>query len=184
MRGGTHCCVVNHWYDVVMSRTTTTPAAPPRLSAEDRHLWQAWVIAGRALTSALDRTLADEVQFTLIDYELLDQLAGSEEPRRMCDLGASVALTRSGATRAITRLERSGLVRRLPSPTDGRSTVVELTGEGRERQAAARGIFEDLISEHFLAHLDQADRETLTRTSGRFLNSVMGTPVCQSELAG
>jgi len=35
-------------------------------------------------------------------------------------------------TNAVDRLEAAGLVRRLPHPTDGRATLVEITGLGRE----------------------------------------------------
>lgn len=35
-------------------------------------------------------------------------------------------------TNAVDRLEVAGLVRRLPHPTDGRATLVEITGLGRE----------------------------------------------------
>lgn len=34
-------------------------------------------------------------------------------------------------TNAVDRLEAAGLVRRLPHPTDGRSSLIEVTGEGR-----------------------------------------------------
>jgi DNA-binding MarR family transcriptional regulator len=167
---------------------TTTAAAPirseTRLAPEDSGAWRSWVLAGRALTTALDRTLGEEEQLTLIDFELLTELRGSEEARRMCDLGASVALTRSGATRAITRLEKVGLVRRLPSPTDGRSTVVELTPEGRRRQASASRVFARVTQEHFFALLGADDREVLERTSDLIRRSVMGAPICRSELAG
>ena len=34
-------------------------------------------------------------------------------------------------TNAVDRLERAGLVARFPHPTDGRTTLIELTAEGR-----------------------------------------------------
>ena len=35
-------------------------------------------------------------------------------------------------TNAVDRLEAAGLVRRLPHPTDGRATLIEITEDGRE----------------------------------------------------
>jgi len=167
-----------------MSQTLPVPTRAALLTAEDADVWRTWVLAGRALTTALDRTLGEEEQLTLIDYELLTELKCSTRARRMCDLGTSVALTRSGTTRAITRLEKAGLVRRLPSPTDGRSTVVELTPRGDQRQRSASEVFERVTEEHFFALLGAPERQTLARTSDLIRRSVMGDPICRSELAG
>ena len=38
----------------------------------------------------------------------------------------------TSVTNAVDRLEAAGLVRRRPHPTDGRGTLVELTGAGRD----------------------------------------------------
>lgn len=51
-------------------------------------------------------------------------------------------------TNAVDRLQDAGLVRRSPHPTDGRTTLVELTAEGRtlaKRSTAAlnTGVFSD-----------------------------------------
>jgi DNA-binding MarR family transcriptional regulator len=42
-------------------------------------------------------------------------------------------------TNAVDRLEAAGLVRRLPHPTDGRSSLVEVTEEGRRLALKATG---------------------------------------------
>jgi DNA-binding MarR family transcriptional regulator len=42
-------------------------------------------------------------------------------------------------TNAVDRLEAAGLVRRLPHPTDGRSSLIELTNEGRRLALKATG---------------------------------------------
>jgi DNA-binding MarR family transcriptional regulator len=38
----------------------------------------------------------------------------------------------TSVTNAVDRLEAAGLVERLPHPTDGRATLVQITGSGRE----------------------------------------------------
>lgn len=43
----------------------------------------------------------------------------------------------TSVTNAVDRLESAGLVRRVAHPTDGRATLVEVTGEGRARALAA-----------------------------------------------
>jgi len=52
-------------------------------------------------------------------------------------MGQRLMIHPTSVTNIIDRLERQGLVRRLPHPTDGRTTLAELTGDGRSlaRQA-------------------------------------------------
>ena len=50
----------------------------------------------------------------------------------MLALGAHLDLDKSSTTGLVTRAERRGLVRRSPSPHDGRAVLVDLTPLGRE----------------------------------------------------
>ena len=43
----------------------------------------------------------------------------------------------TSVTNAVDRLEAAGLVRRLPHPTDGRGTLVQITDDGRAQALAA-----------------------------------------------
>ena len=47
----------------------------------------------------------------------------------------------TSVTNAVDRLEAAGLVRRLAHPTDGATTLVEITAEGRDRALAQRRIW-------------------------------------------
>ncbi len=47
-------------------------------------------------------------------------------------LGKGLMLSSAGVTSRIDRLERRGLVRRLPDPDDRRGVIIELTDEGAE----------------------------------------------------
>jgi len=47
-------------------------------------------------------------------------------------LGKGLMLSSAGVTSRIDRLERRGLVRRLPHPDDRRGVIIELTDEGAE----------------------------------------------------
>jgi DNA-binding MarR family transcriptional regulator len=80
-----------------------------------------------------------------------------------------LALSRSGATRLIDRLEADGLVRRTSCDTDRRGAWAELTdaGYGRLREASPthlRG-----VAEHFLDRMPASDLESL----GRILDQVL-----------
>ncbi|HXS72051.1 MAG TPA: MarR family transcriptional regulator [Patescibacteria group bacterium] len=62
----------------------------------------------------------------------LSALRVSGPPHRLSPtrLGRGLMLSSAGVTSRIDRLERRGLVRRLPDPDDRRGVIVELTDEG------------------------------------------------------
>ncbi|MDA2804520.1 MarR family winged helix-turn-helix transcriptional regulator [Nocardiopsis suaedae] len=47
-------------------------------------------------------------------------------------IGERLMVHPTSVTNTIDRLERQGFVRRKPNPSDGRGTLAEITGEGRE----------------------------------------------------
>ncbi len=62
-------------------------------------------------------------------------------PCRLSDLVRTEQIKQPALTAAITKLERDGLVRRSPDPTDGRASMLSLTAAGRSivaRRHAAR----------------------------------------------
>lgn len=68
------------------------------------------------------------------DYGLLVALRRVGAPHRLTpsDLARSQMMTSGGMTAAIDRLERKGLVTRVPNPNDRRGSLVELTDAGRK----------------------------------------------------
>lgn len=71
------------------------------------------------------------------DFDTLIRLARSPGRRlRMSDLAAQTALSTSGITRIVDRLERKGLVRRESCPGDRRSCLTVVTDAGAELLAA------------------------------------------------
>lgn len=51
-------------------------------------------------------------------------------PQRQVDLVETLESDAGTMTRSLARLEKVGLVRRSPSPTDGRAVIVEVTEAG------------------------------------------------------
>jgi DNA-binding MarR family transcriptional regulator len=52
-------------------------------------------------------------------------------------MGERLQLHPTSVTNIVDRLEADGLVKRIPHPTDRRTTLAEITDAGRERRAAA-----------------------------------------------
>ncbi|MGL5114717.1 MAG: MarR family winged helix-turn-helix transcriptional regulator [Beijerinckiaceae bacterium] len=84
---------------------------------------------------------------------LLDDVTASE-------IAASTAFPKNTLSRAVNRLIKLGLVRRLPSPTDRRAQPLSLTTRGREMLDEAIPRFVAL-EEQMLAPLSLIERETL-----------------------
>jgi DNA-binding MarR family transcriptional regulator len=59
------------------------------------------------------------------------------EPRTLTELGAELGVSKQAAAKVVGELERRGLIRRTPSPADGRATILHLTQSGRLLVATA-----------------------------------------------
>jgi DNA-binding MarR family transcriptional regulator len=85
-----------------------------------------------SLTAELDRVHGQR-GLSGTDFDTLIRLARSPDQRlRMTDLAAQTALSTSGITRIVDRLERRGLVRRQSVAVDRRSWLAVLTEAGDE----------------------------------------------------
>lgn len=89
------------------------------------------------IQSAVDGALKPH-GLTFARYEALVLLTfarRSSLPMRV--MGERLQLHPTSVTNIVDRLERDGLVKRVPHPTDRRTTLVEITEEGRARHADA-----------------------------------------------
>jgi DNA-binding MarR family transcriptional regulator len=55
----------------------------------------------------------------------------------MARAGTLLQVHPTSITNAVSRLEKAGLVRREPHPSDGRAVLIQITGPGRELTAEA-----------------------------------------------
>lgn len=94
-------------------------------------------------------------------YEVLAWVAWNEAcgSPSLSQLAEQLQVTPSTVTSAIDRLEADGLLRRVPHPSDARTTLAEITRAGRDLVAAATA---ELNAKVFGAlHLSPRERETL-----------------------
>ena len=97
------------------------------------------------------------------EFEVLLRLVRNEGHRlRMSDLAAQTALSTSGITRVVDRLERDGLVCRETCVSDRRGFWAALTSEGEKRIAGAIEGHVALVDEYFTGQLTPAELEALT----------------------
>jgi DNA-binding MarR family transcriptional regulator len=102
--------------------------------------------AQQILLATLDGVLRPR-SLTFARYEALVLLGFSRRgslPLRV--IGERLMVHPTSVTNIIDRLERQGLVRRRPNPSDGRGKLAEITPKGREVMAAATA---DLMAAEF-----------------------------------
>jgi MarR family 2-MHQ and catechol resistance regulon transcriptional repressor len=88
------------------------------------------------------------------EFEVQLRLLRSPGQRlRMSDLAAQTALSTSGITRVVDRLERDGLVRRESCASDRRGFWAALTPAGEERITATLDEHTRLIEQYFTGQL-------------------------------
>ena len=126
----------------------------------------------RHLKQARQATLADN---GLEDYEYatLHFLGGSGPDHRATPsaIAAWQQMSPSGITGRLDALEKRGFIRRIPSPSDRRKVIVELTEEGRQ---AWLSTFNPQGNEEVrvLAALDPEEREQFNRMLRRMMKVV------------
>jgi MarR family transcriptional regulator, organic hydroperoxide resistance regulator len=94
------------------------------------------------LWNAVDARLKSEFDLPLTHFEpmsVMDRLPGC----RVYDISTELGITTGGTSKLVDRIEASGYCRRLPNPADRRSSLVELTDEGRRMFSEAGVAFDD-----------------------------------------
>ncbi len=94
------------------------------------------------LWNAVDARLRAELQLPLTHFEpmsVIDRQPGC----RVYDIATELVITTGGTSKLVDRIEASGYCRRLPNPADRRSSLLELTPEGRRVLDEARLVFDD-----------------------------------------
>lgn len=87
------------------------------------------------LLESLQQECLEPVGLTFVEYTVLRVLEdGEKSPSRLAEY---VVRTTGGMTKIVDRLERRGLVHRVPDPDDRRGVLVALTVDGRELGAKA-----------------------------------------------
>lgn len=85
---------------------------------------------------------------TAQQYQALLAIGCGPDPMTMKDLAEHLLLQQHAATQMVDRLQKAGLVDRRPSPADGRSVVLNLTGPGAQ-------LLTDLAEQHLAEMLKQ-----------------------------
>jgi NAD(P)H-dependent FMN reductase/DNA-binding MarR family transcriptional regulator len=108
---------------------------------------------------------------------VLIELAKHGGARSQAELVRFLGRDRSTVTKTLQAMERTGLIARQPSDTDGRAVMVALTDKGRRLEPLARDVWTEL-ERRTVAGLEENDRRVLMKA----LASVRGS-LSSPELA-
>lgn len=108
----------------------------------------------QVLTQRADQILAP-IDLTFARYELLVRLYFHAESLPLSQLGKQLQIHQTSITSLVDRLEKQGLIKRTPHPTDRRSTLAEMTPAGR----ALTGKAINLLNSELFRDLGLADGE-------------------------
>jgi DNA-binding MarR family transcriptional regulator len=99
---------------------------------------------------------------SIADFDVLNTLrrVGDAQGGRPADMARYSLITTGAMTSRLDRLERAGLIRRLPDPADRRGVLVRLTAQGSK---VARQALHEVVAanEAFLKPLNSHQRESV-----------------------
>src|SRR4051812_10192844 len=102
-----------------------------KLSDAELDTWRAFLSAHARVTKRISRDLTEAGLPDLTWYDVLWALHRADDRRlRIRELAREVALSSTGMTRFVDRLEEQGLVRREAVPGDRRGAYAVITDDG------------------------------------------------------
>jgi DNA-binding MarR family transcriptional regulator len=123
--------------------------------------WRAFLAAHARITRRISGELMGAGLPDLAWYDLLWSLYRVPgQSLRVSELAHEVALSPTGMSRFVDRVQAAGCVRREPDPRDRRALQVVLTDAGVDLLRRMWPIYERGIAEHFAAHLGRSARPT------------------------
>jgi DNA-binding MarR family transcriptional regulator len=146
---------------------------PARLTGDDLETWAALATVMEWLPAALDTQLQRDAALTHFEYGILYALANAaEHTLRMSVLAGYANSSLSRLSRAATRLESKGWLRRRPDPSDGRYTLAILTERGLAKVDEATPGHVRTVHELVLDRLTQRQRQQLRDISRRVMRAI------------
>lgn len=135
----------------------------------------AWVQLIRTEQTILSRVEADlkEQGFPPLEwYDVLNELDQAPDGRvPQAQVQSRVLLAQYNLCRLVDRLEREGLVRREPSPDDGRSNMLVITEKGRQLRRSMWPLYAAAIQTHLGSRLTCDEARQLAGLLGQLVQT-------------
>src|SRR5215469_2932084 len=124
------------WHQLVHMSTKASRvfimSEPRWLDEREEQAWRSLMVMQASLSEYLERQLRTRSGLSSADYEVLAHLSESPEGRmRSFALAGVLCWEKGRLSQHLTRMQKRGLIRREPCPTDLRGAVVVITESGR-----------------------------------------------------
>ena len=128
------------------------------ISEDDRQVWRDYLFTASRVLAKAEAQMQAESGMSLSDFDVLITLYQAEDHRlSMSCLKATVLVTTSGLSRAVSRLEQHGWIEKIGCPKDKRQVHIVLTSAGEAALVAARKRHQAHIQEIFFSALSRKD---------------------------
>ena len=135
-----------------------------RMNTAQEKAWQSLVAVSHRLPAVLDEQLLEEAGLIHFEYAVLKALELTpDQTVRMRALARSTGSTAPRLSKAISRLERRGLVERVSCAQDGRGVNIRLTAAGEDTLRAATPPYIELACDTIFAGLSEDELADLAR---------------------
>lgn len=120
-------------------------------STLERAAWGEFLSTYAMIDRIIEADLQEHARITHVEFEVLLRLYKQEKHRlRIQDIATQSILSRSGVSRVVERLEKSGLVIREEADEDKRGAYAVLTDAGMERFQVAIQFHLECVRRNFL----------------------------------
>ncbi|WP_025135077.1 MarR family winged helix-turn-helix transcriptional regulator [Leucobacter sp. PH1c] len=144
----------------------TTPA--PRMTEQESNAWLGLVTVSQLLPNVLDAQLLRDSQMTHFEFTVLSSLyVAPEATLQMSHLARETAATLPRLSHVCTRMEKRGLLERVPCPDDRRATNARLTSLGRRAFIRAIPQHIELVRELVIDALSSEELDALGAISAK-----------------
>ena len=136
---------------------------PQWLDEREQRAWRSFVTMHEGLSEYIERQLHAHSGMSSADYEVLAHLSEAPEGRmRSNALGRLLRWEKGRLSQHLTRMQKRGLIRREPCPTDKRGAVVVITDRGRALIEQAAPLHVADIRNALIDHVTPAQLDLLT----------------------
>ena len=126
----------------------------------------AWMLLVRTHTrlwETVEAHMRAEYGLTMARYDVLAHLQLAGGRLGLSELAAAIALSPSGLSKLLDRMQASGLIEREPDPGDARAVFATITPGGRDLVRRAREGHHTLLRQAFGSALNPRDVADLAR---------------------
>lgn len=139
-----------------------------KLGPLHKKAWISFFLAYDKITKEIDRRMIEEGVVSLSVYDILLILEVSKDRRmKMSELATQTSFSMSGATRAVDKLAKDGLIERVACSEDRRAIYARLTEKGLAERQRAWPVYERGIQELFAEKMGLHEAETVLKVFER-----------------